>query len=367
MTVRNTGALNAICPYFTMFPLDFPLSILERHASMNDWVLDPFCGRGTVTYASRVSRLSSVSIDSNPVAIAITQAKLVNSTPSQIARAASRILSEIKEPSDLPAGEFWNWAYHHEVLRVICRLREGLKKNCESDARKALRAIILGALHGPRGKSLQSYLSNQSPRTFAPKPGYALRFWKKHRLTPKSVDVLNIIASRAERYYPEKTLLPDGLIVKGDSREPALYLRLGIEAKIKWVITSPPYLGVRTYLPDQWLRLWFVGGQASVDYSAQGQISHSSPEGFAADLKRVWQNISVACASDARMIIRIGCINSRRVDPLVLAKESLNDSGWKIVTIKSAGSAADGRRQAAHLNFTSSRSLGEYDVWARRD
>src|SRR5687768_1933571 len=39
--------LNALCPYFTMFPLDFPLRALGR-AKPGDRVLDPFCGRGTM-------------------------------------------------------------------------------------------------------------------------------------------------------------------------------------------------------------------------------------------------------------------------------------------------------------------------------
>ena len=38
--------LNAVCPYFTMFPLEFPLRILAE-AQADHWVLDPFCGRGT--------------------------------------------------------------------------------------------------------------------------------------------------------------------------------------------------------------------------------------------------------------------------------------------------------------------------------
>lgn len=362
-----SNVLNAICPYFTMFPLDFPLSILERHASSGDWVLDPFCGRGTVSYASRSLGLSSISIDSNPVAIAITEAKLVNSSPNRIARAAYQILDEIKEPSEVPVGEFWDWAFHGDVLKVICRLREGLARNCQSDSRKALRAIVLGALHGPRGKSYQSYLSNQSPRTFSPKPRYALKFWKKHRLRPAYVDVISIITVRAQRYYPKRTTLTDRVIVRGDSRDPVLYSQLGIKQAVNWIITSPPYLGMRTYLPDQWLRLWFVGGNASVDYSTEGQITHSSPEDFASDLRRVWQNSAIICSPDAKLILRIGGINSRKVNPLMVAKESLSHSGWKITTAKSAGSAANGRRQATHLKFSDSKPLGEYDIWARRD
>jgi hypothetical protein len=39
------------CPYYTMFPLDFPLAWLRR-ARPGEWVLDPFCGRGTTLYCA---------------------------------------------------------------------------------------------------------------------------------------------------------------------------------------------------------------------------------------------------------------------------------------------------------------------------
>ena len=55
--------LNAICPYFTMFPLDFPLGILKVHAKPGARVLDPFCGRGTTNFAARLLGLDTIGID----------------------------------------------------------------------------------------------------------------------------------------------------------------------------------------------------------------------------------------------------------------------------------------------------------------
>ena len=54
MRNRPEFALNAICPYFTMFPLTFPLAVRHRRARCGEWVLDPFCGRGTTNYAARL-------------------------------------------------------------------------------------------------------------------------------------------------------------------------------------------------------------------------------------------------------------------------------------------------------------------------
>jgi hypothetical protein len=167
--------LNGICPYFTMFPLEFPKGILESFAQEGDWVFDPFCGRGTTNYASRLSGLPTIGIDSSPVAVAITEAKLSNVIPDDIVSELTEILESTGEPKEIPSGEFWELAYDANVLRNVCKVRENLIQSCTTDARKALRGIMLGALHGPRRKIGSSYFSNQSQRTYAPKPNYAVR------------------------------------------------------------------------------------------------------------------------------------------------------------------------------------------------
>jgi hypothetical protein len=358
------ASLNGICPYFTMFPLDFPNNILERKAIRGEWVMDPFCGRGTTNYASRMLGLPSIGIDSSPVAVALAQAKLANTTPDSIIATAKEILAEVEMPQSMPDDEFWEWAFNASVLKVLCRLREGLIKNCASDSRKALRAILLGALHGPSGKKRQSYFSNQSPRTYAPKPGYSIKYWRSNELLPPNVDVMEIIKHRAYRYYDGLTENIGGLIIHGDSRLKHTYSQIKSDTKISWILTSPPYYGMRTYLPDQWLRLWFVGGSAKVDYSMTGQVDHTSPSIFASQLKQVWQNTGSLCKSGAELIIRFGAINDRKAEPLPILKESLKDTGWRIQTRKSAGYASEGRRQALHISKASKKALEEYDIWA---
>lgn len=184
MEIQNDhkSMLNGICPYFTMFPIDFPSSILSQYASAGDIILDPFCGRGTTNYASRILGLSSIGIDSSPVAVALSEAKMANTSPRSIIRVARSVLGEVASPDNLPQGEFWERAFHEDVLYTLCRLREGLLQNCRSDSRKALRAIVMGALHGPSAKTRDSYFSNQCQRTYAPKPRYAVKFWQEHGL-----------------------------------------------------------------------------------------------------------------------------------------------------------------------------------------
>jgi hypothetical protein len=355
-------ALNAICPYFTMFPLTFPISVMTDRAASGDWVLDPFCGRGTTNFAARLLGLPTVGIDSSPVGVAIAEAKLISVTPMAIVREARAILLASPEPSDVPAGEFWQWAYHPDVLRSVCSLRESLLFDCRSSSRKALRAILLGALHGPLTKGLPSHFSNQCPRTYAPKPRYATGFWQTKGLLPQPVDVLGVIERRAERFFGLNLPRVRGAIRFGDSRERSSFARLG--RRFRWVITSPPYYGMRTYIPDQWLRGWFLGGASTVEYSQDGQLTHTSYEAFVVELAAVWRRVREVCKPDATLIVRFGAINDRAVDSLELLYTSLNAAGWSIAATVDAGTARDGRRQADHFIRNRSTSIVEHDVWA---
>lgn len=357
-------ALNGICPYFTMFPLDFPLRILQRRARKGDVVLDPFCGRGTTNFAARLVGLRSLGVDSSPVATAIAASKLARASVEDILNEARSILTG-RKARQIPEGEFWQWAFHPTVLDALCRFREAFLERCTSNTRIALRGVVLGALHGPKQKTFPSYFSNQCPRTYAPKPAYATRYWREHGFRPEAIDVLAIIEHRAKRYYRLSSDIT-GAVRLADSREAEALEPEVPRKRFDWVITSPPYYGMRTYIPDQWLRNWFVGGPDVVDYTNRNQVVHSSPEHFAADLRQVWRNAKKVCAKDATMVIRFGGIPDRRADPLNLIKSSVIDSGWRITTTKKAGTATEGKRQADSFLRTKSMPMIEYDVWAVR-
>lgn len=356
--------LNGICAYFTMFPLDFPLGILQRRAEPGQRVLDPFCGRGTTNLAARLYGCDSLGVDSSPVAAAITASKLVTTTPDAIVAEAKAILaSNVHAP--VPQGEFWKRAYHPKVLDQLCRLRAALLLDCSSPVRIALRGVVLGALHGPQQKTVASYFSNQCPRTYAPKPAYAVRFWSREELEPREVDVLSVIERRAGRYY--ETIPEGGGTVRlADSRKLDSVQPRDSNLLFDWVITSPPYYGMRTYVADQWLRSWFLGGPETVDYSADRQLVHSSPKQFADDLRTVWSHAAKVTSERAKMVIRFGGITDRKADPLAIAKASLGDSGWRITTVRDAGCAEHGKRQANAFLRTKSTAKTEYDIWAVR-
>ena len=367
-TFAEATRLNAICPYFTMFPLDFPLGVLEKYAKPDDCVLDPFCGRGTTNFAARLLGLKTIGIDASRVAIAATQAKLVAPNESEIVGTAKTILSLQKQEYDVPKGEFWKLAYHEEVLHKLCRIRKTLlEENVSEQEGAALRGIILGALHGPIGQTKISYFSNQSPRTYGPKPAYAVKFWKERELAPPRVNVLSIIAERAHRYYGRIIPRVLGSAIKGDSRSLSTVTKAcELVGKVDWVITSPPYYGLRTYLPDQWIRNWFLGGSSAVDYSTDGQLSHNGRDRFVADLRKVWANVGMQCRPGARLVVRFGSLGGQKIgDPVRLMLASFNTTSWVATDVLHAGNASRGRRQADTFRRKRNEPCEEVDLWAK--
>jgi hypothetical protein len=150
----------------------------------------------------------------------------------------------------------------------------------------------------------------------------------------------------------------------GDSRKLSCLGSPKRDGLFDWVITSPPYYGMRTYIPDQWLRHWFLGGSEVVNYSSDEQLEHASPQHFVSQLARVWENAAQICRGGARLVIRFGGISDRKAPPLDLMKRSLHDRSWRVLTIRPAGTATSGKRQADAFLVKRSSPIQEHDVWA---
>lgn len=354
-------ALNAICPYFTMFPLEYPLRVLKKHRALKPVVIDPFCGRGTTLFAARTLELESWGIDSSPVAVAIARAKLSNAK-AEDALCLAQLLILSAQSTQVPQDTFFKSAYHSKTLRQICSLREGLLKLADDDISIMLRAAVLGCLHGPLLKSgAASYFSNQMPRTFAPKPDYAIKYWKKKNLIAPEVDVLSVLERKLKLIAATRELAntSHANVIHGDA---TVAQNLPLARNYSLVVTSPPYYGMKTYVQDQWLRNWFLGGPTKVDYSAGVQLEHTGQDVFASSLGKVWANMADTKADSLHMYIRFGVIPSAKVDAKTLLFESLEASGanFKVISARNAASAHSGKRQAEQMR-TYSGACDEYD------
>ena len=370
LAYEPSNALNAICPYFTMFPLEYPLRVLRNHRKERPIVMDPFCGRGTTLFAARKLGFDAWGVDASPVAVAVARAKLASCDVQAPLELARRLLATTTASSQVPETDFFRSAFHPKVLTQLCVLRQGLLSiSRETSASAMLRAAVLGCLHGPLSKTTENagYFSNQCPRTFAPKPDYAVRFWKERNLNAPLVDVIAVLERKLSRLrgHIEGGQSHFSRVHLGDSQKlksfPAASRDFGV------VVTSPPYYGMKTYVQDQWLRNWFLGGADTVDYAAGAQLLHGGQSVFAESLGKVWANMATSRADDLHMYVRFGIIPSAAVDARELMLMSLEASGapWRVVSTRKANAADAGKRQAKQMQAASNAAL-EFDFHLQR-
>jgi len=351
--------LNSCCPYYTMFPLTFPWQALSK-APLNAIVLDPFCGRGTTNFAARLRGLRSVGIDTNPVAVAIARAKFNGvRAPSVVARCAEILKAHPNPP--MPEGDFWRRCYHLDTLRSICSLRQHFVVGPLTKTDQTLLALLLGILHGPLTKGAPTYLSNQMPRTYATKPSGAAAYWKARGLVAPRVDLLDAVARRAAFVLGEIPPVVKGRAILGD----ALEVRLRPQV-FTHIITSPPYYGMYTYYPDQWVRAWFLGGPESPTQISVAQIGKGSRESFTSNLGKAWKRVAEWSKPRARLVVRFGSLPSAVTDPESILTRSLElaDCGWTITRSVPAGISSKGKRQATQFKETLGGCVEEIDLYA---
>jgi DNA methylase len=299
---------HSICPYFAMFPESFAKRWIEKCTQPGQTILDPFAGRGTAPFQAILMGRTAIASDINPVAFVLSGAKLDSPTKKSVVRRLNQLRAEytpsdfMDEQQDLPA--FFQRAFHQATLPQILFLRGALEwRNSRVD--RFLAALVLGSLHGEMDKS-SSYFSNQMPRTISTKPNYSLKFWEKFQLWPEPKDVFAILRQRIDYRFASAPPAIRGSAYLADVRDLPHTAQQHLSS-IDCVITSPPYLNVTNFEEDQWLRLWFLGGDPHPNPGRHSRDDrHERPEMYWAFLCDAWRALRPLMKKQATLVCRIG-------------------------------------------------------------
>jgi len=302
--------LHALCPYFAMFPPVFAREQIVRFTRPGEVVLDPFSGRGTTLLEASLWGRRALASDVNPVATCVTGAKAriptLEAVESRLGELASLFKGGAYDDIDqerraLPP--FFHKAFHLWTLRELLFLRRHLNWETD-DVDRFIAALALGSLHGEM-KHSPSYFSNQMSRTISMKPDYSMRYWRRHGLKAKRKRVFDLIGKRAWLRFSRG--MPDlhGLAVRSDVRSLGKTLSPWA-GSVKLVVTSPPYLNVTNFEEDQWLRLWFLGGDpAPTRRRISTDDRHCNPTRYWRFITEAWKGIASLLSSDAVVVCRI--------------------------------------------------------------
>ncbi len=299
---------HALCPYFAMFPETFVETWVERLTRPGDYVLDPFCGRGTTPFQALLMRRRAVASDINPVAYCVTRAKTNAPSIASVRRRLTSLEREFKtnawEDHRKQLPPFFRWAYSPATLRQVVYLRSRLRWR-DSDVDCFIAALTLGSLHGESSIS-PSYLSNQMPRTISTKPGYSIKFWKERGLRPPVRDAIELLRKQLDYRFESEPPKGRAIVWQMDMRELPRARRM-LPRRIACVITSPPYFDMTSFEEDQWLRLWFLGGPPHPTYRKISRDDrHENPAAYWRMVADMWRTLGLILAPKADVVVRLG-------------------------------------------------------------
>lgn len=300
---------HALCPYFAMFPESFAEKWVDRLTRRHQVILDPFCGRGTTPFQALLMERRAIACDINPVAYCVTRAK-TNAPSLASVRRQITLLERGFAPHDWERARhrfpiFFRRAYSPSTLRQLLYLRSRLRW-WESEPDCMIAAIALGALHGESNKS-PSYLSNQMPRTISTKPDYSVRYWETKGFTAPKRDAFSLLRRLLAFRYESDPPAEKALVYKLDMRELPRYMRQAVTTPVRCVITSPPYLDVTSFEEDQWLRLWFLGGEPKPTYRKVSRDDrHEHPAAYWNMISDLWRMLGQVLDRRAHIVVRLG-------------------------------------------------------------
>ena len=296
---------HAICPYFAMFPEQFVEQQLLTYTSPGDLVFDPFCGRGTTVFESLLKGRQAAGTDINPVAACISSAKAnAPDLESLVARIDALELSfrNKHEPGE-PPTLFFEACFEAETLNEILFLRRKLKwKQKPTDC--FLTAVMLGVLHGESHRS-ELCLSNRMPRTISTKPDYSVRWWTERKSIAPRRNAFDVLRKSVMFRYRMPPAKERGLVRLGDARDAGKAFK-ELSGKVKLVVTSPPYLDTTDYSEDQWLRLWFLGGEPKPEIRKNKDDRHTNTNAYWTFVEEAWRGIAPLMAKKSTVVVRIG-------------------------------------------------------------
>jgi len=320
MTKRHP--FHSLCPYFAMFPEEFVADQLFRHTTAGDLVFDPFCGRGTTVFESLLQGRRAAGSDINPVAACISGAK---ADAPELQAIIARI-DELEAGYDGNSGQaptpFFEACFAARTLGEILYLRSELEwRNDKVD--RFIAAMMLGALHGESHRS-DLYLSNRMPRTISTKPEYSVRWWEARGFIAPERNCFEILRRLAAFRYRMPPAKHAGLVKQGNARNVGENFA-NLHHEVKLVVTSPPYLDTTDYAEDQWLRLWFLGGQ-SRPVARQHKDDRITQAGvYWTFLRESWAGLQPLLANEAVIVIRIGGAALTKDDLFEGVRKSLAD------------------------------------------
>ncbi|MFJ4589638.1 DNA methyltransferase [Pseudomonas moraviensis] len=259
----NSG-IHSLHWYPATYVAAIPGTLIPVFTEKGDLVLDPFNGSGTSgVEAIRLGR-NFIGMDTNPIALLMSEAKLHFPEPKHLRRHLDTIITDTEkffvnnEASQHPHHEELAAWYHVDTLNTLNRILSAILRISNADTRRCFLAVFSGILKNTssQGRHWGWVCDNVKPKPFELTFKDALSTFINAAndyitITDQSHKLVQVHSENETRKLTRSRYkLIHGDCVKNMQQLPDGY--------IDFIVTSPPYYGVADYIKSQRLSyLWF--------------------------------------------------------------------------------------------------------------
>jgi hypothetical protein len=255
---RKAASIHEIS-YRACFKPQLPRFFIETLSGLDDYIYDPFSGRGTTVIEAGLLRRRCVANDANPLSCILTIPRFFPPAPGEVRDRLATIPFRTGNVADIDLSMF----FHKNTEAEIVSLKEYLMERREQGTSDPVDAWIrMVATNRLTGHSKGFFSVYTLPPNQAVSRESQRRINEKRNQSPEYRNVSTIILKKTSSLL--RTLRPadrenlatagrSALFLSRDAREtPAI-----ADASIRLTVTSPPFLDVVQYPKDNWLRCWF--------------------------------------------------------------------------------------------------------------
>jgi hypothetical protein len=247
--------------YRACYKPQLPRLFIEKLTQPNEWVYDPFGGRGTTAVEAALLGRQVISNDINPLSMILAQPRLTLPEPEAVSARLAEIPLSGAAMDDPDLSMFYHVDTEAELRALRSYLIERHQGGREDDLDRWIRMVATNRLtgHSPGFFSVYTLPPNQA----ASAKRQIMINLKRDQVPPyrsthdlilkKTRQLLKGVTPEEHRILAEAA--PSARFLTGDARRTP-----GIPSDtIALTVTSPPFLDVVQYTPDNWLRCWFNG------------------------------------------------------------------------------------------------------------